>query len=66
MGHRRKDSADYQVAVAAAARDFEWRVTGARGVVMAGAAPTLHSADRSGAFAAEALRALDRIGRRRF
>ena len=63
---RAGESNDYTIKVSAAAAQSQWSVTGARGVVMTGTSPTALAAERSGAIAVGALRALDRIARRRF
>ena len=61
------DPADiYVVGVKPASPNSEWTVSRARRVIMSGLSPTPFSAHRCGAMAAGALRALERIGRRRF
>lgn len=57
---------DYAVVVEPAADGCIWRVTRAESVAMTGEAPNPETARHWGAFAACALEALERVGRRRF
>ena len=56
----------YAVEVQLRAPGCAWSVTRGDDRVMSGEAPSPASADRCGAFAAAALEALERAGRRRF
>ena len=57
---------DYAVVVERETDGCVWRVTRAETVAMTGEAPNQETAHRYGAFAACALQALERVGRRRF
>ena len=57
---------DYAIQVRPQPRGCAWIVTQADGVAMSGEADDAESAHRCGVFAAAALQALQKIGRRRF